>query len=134
MNNTAIMLWKQNPIWGNGWFYYYFNNKNILHNGLYVHTHNFILELLCDCGIVGTIIVLIPFVAALIDNIKLLKKSTIENSNVYKLTLAMQIFLLTDSFFHVSLYNTHVIGFYFLTLAIMYIHKNKNRRIELQTN
>lgn len=118
MNIAAIKLWKQNPLWGNGWFYFYYNNKNILENGQYVHVHNYILELLCDCGIIGTLVALTPFIVAVINNIAILK-SGCDYSGVFKYTLCMQVFFLTDSFFHVSLYSSNVIVMYFFTIIIM---------------
>lgn len=119
MNDIALRLWKNKPIFGNGWFYFYYNNKDILENGQYVHVHNFILELLCDCGIVGTIVALVPFAFAMIKNASALSNN---NSYVLRFTLSMQIFFFADSLFHVSLYSPNIITMYFITIIIMSVH------------
>lgn len=124
MNDIAIRLWQKKPLLGNGWFYFYYNNKNILENGQYVHVHNYILELLCDCGVIGTIIALFPFAFAIIKNVAML--NNIGCNGVLKFTLSMQFFFLTDSLFHVSLYSPKIIAMYFLIIIIMSVCIKQN--------
>ena len=126
MRDSAMDAWLRKPIFGNGVFYFFYNNKGILDYGKFTHAHNFILETLCDCGIVGLVIILIPISIPLIQNFKLVKKPITPNSGVYKFTLAFQIYFLLDSLFHVTFYSTYMISFYFICIALFYVKKSQD--------
>jgi len=54
----ALKLFSESPIWGKGW------------GGYYVGTHNTFLTMLCDVGIIGALIFIIPIFKIVIRNIK----------------------------------------------------------------
>jgi len=69
--NSAILLWKKEPIFGNGFRYYKTNCKSILNEndaqGCSTHPHNVYLEILSDYGLLGLILYVI-FIASLFFN------------------------------------------------------------------
>ena len=125
LNSTALSLWLQKPIFGNGWFYFFYNNMGILHGGSYSHAHNFIFEILCDSGIVGLILALIPIISFLIENIQIIKRNTQSDIKIFKFTLAIQMLFVMDSMFHVTFYSLNMIGLYFLVIMLMYTKRSQ---------
>ena len=128
LNSTALKLWSQKPIFGNGWFYFFYSNRGILHGGSYSHAHNFVFELLCDTGVVGLILAVIPIITSLIDNIKIVNDQKNQSISLFKLTLAVQVLFIMDSMFHVTFYNLNMIGLYFINLMAFYSGKLQNMR------
>ena len=118
MNSICIALWKRKPIFGNGWFYFFYSHKGILHGGTYSHAHNFVLELLCDGGITGLLLALNPIVSSIVQNIKMIKRGRRKDKNVYKFTLALQVLYVLDSMLHVTFYNLNMIGIYFVIILL----------------
>ena len=116
--STAISQWKKHPFVGNGWFYFYYNNRGILGRDTYVHVHNVILELLCDTGIIGTILYSIPIAVPIIQNIKAIVIDDGKYKSKLCFTLAAQLFYVTDSMLHVTLYSINMIPMYFAFIII----------------
>ncbi len=127
--SKAIELWLQKPIFGNGWFYFYSNNVGILKDAKRSHAHNMPLELLCDMGIVGTILVFLPIVRVYIDNLKAIKIEKSYYKQIYKFTLTIQSFFLFDSMLHVTYYSTSIIVIYFVTIFIFLLLKNSKKDV-----
>ena len=123
--STAIMQWKRSPIIGSGWFYFFYNNRGIIGRDVYVHVHNLILEFLCDCGIIGMIMFMLPITSSLFGNVRELRKIGDNNkyTRIYKFSLALQIYFLTDSMLHVTFFSQNLIMFYFLALLFYYSTK-----------
>lgn len=128
--STAISLWKQNFYLGNRWFYFFNHNRGILGRDTYVHVHNLILELLCDVGVIGLCIIIIPIIVFLGLNIKALRIAPAERKNIFKFTLAMQTFFLLDSMLHVTFFSTELIPFYFITMTVFFSIFNKKYDIK----
>lgn len=127
MSDAAISQWKNDYLVGNGWFSFFYNNKGILAaNDNYTHAHNFILEILCDCGLIGLLLVLIPILVSIKDNIISINKCQDSNLPFYKLTLSVQVFFVVDSLLHVTFYSLNMIGFYFIIITLYYIRRNNN--------
>lgn len=125
LRKVVISLWKRHLFVGNGWFYFFYNNQGILAQDTYSHAHNFYLEILCDCGLIGLFLTLIPMTYSVIINIKSIYTSSNELAPILKITLAMQIFFLTDSMFHVTFYNLNMLGLYFVFIMLMILASSK---------
>ena len=123
---SAISSWKRSPIIGNGWFYFFFNNRGILGRDTYVHAHNLIYELLCDTGIIGLVLIVTPMVITLVANIKALKHSPEGSQSIYKFTLALQLCIIIDSLMHVTFYSQNMVAFYFIAIMIFYATRKKS--------
>lgn len=124
----AISLWKESPIIGHGWYYFYINNAGIIRRGVNSHVHNLALELLCDCGILGAIVVFTPIIYMIGKNVRvLMDKTRTENKSLYQFTLGIQLFFLADSFLHVTFYNIGMIIIYYVVLLIFNIYYGRNR-------
>lgn len=114
--NQAISLWKESPVFGHGWLYFYNNHYGILKKETFSHVHNMLLELLCDCGIVGTLMILAPRVYLFVLNIKALGNATVETKGKFAFTLAVQSFFYLDSMVHVTFYSIYIAAVYYLII------------------
>lgn len=122
----AIDLWKKNPVFGIGWQEFYFQNTGILKADKNSYVHNFLLEMLCECGVVGTILLLSPMLYVYILNIKAIKRNgKLGNVDLHRFTLTFQTNLLLDSFLHVGFYNRCVMILYFAVIGI-FLRENRN--------
>jgi len=81
----AFITFQQSPLFGSGWFGYAHHSVFLyrlfshtpLNSGLFIHCHNLILQLLAETGIIGTMIIVIGLVTALVRVIKTAKSETI---------------------------------------------------------
>ena len=118
---TALSLWKNNPIIGNGWFYFYYNNRGILARDTFVHAHNMIFELLCDVGIVGTILFILPIIRTIILNVKALRNERGSYRGVLSFTLSIQLYFCIDSLLHVSIFSINMLPIYLISVIIFFV-------------
>ncbi|MBO5143534.1 MAG: O-antigen ligase family protein [Clostridia bacterium] len=119
----AINMWKEHKLFGYGWgaFGYYFQ-QNIFSEEFvygYLDAHNVYLQLLCECGIVGLIFLLIIAVRFLLKTINAIKiKTNVQLKDECLLfTLAFQIFFLLYCFSGNPLYDIQCYSIYFICLG-----------------
>lgn len=117
--STAINLWKESPLIGHGWFYFYTHNIGILVSGNYDHAHNFILELLCDLGVFGTLFFLLTLGTAFVQNAVAIKRMKNSFAQPLKAVFTMQFYFLLDSMFHVTFYTQFLVSFYFIAIGLL---------------
>lgn len=127
----AISLWKESPVFGHGWFYFYNNNYGILKRETFSHVHNMLLELLCDCGIIGTIVIIAPRVYFYILNLKALSRASTEMKGKFAFTLAVQTFFYLDSMLHVTFYSIYISAIFYLILIYFMMLQNNMLQKEL---
>ena len=121
----AVSLWLKKTLFGNGWFYFYSNNMGILRRLTKSHAHNLILELLCDTGVLGLILMLAPIIVIYIGNYKVLKDEASKYRQIYKFTFTLQTFFLLDSMLHVTYYSKSIITIYFIVTILFLIVQGK---------
>lgn len=117
---AALNDWKQSPIIGNGWYYFYHSHYGLLRADKLDHAHNLLLELLCDTGIVGCVLIMTPILYSLVDNFRTMRQSSGDRKRILKFTFAFQCFFLMDSMLHVTFYNRSIIVIYFLVVSCYY--------------
>ena len=87
------MAWrdfKSEPIWGIGWMN--FSDYHIGEHYENYNVHNFYLQLLCELGITGAILILFPMLWMLISDISFVRKTPfIEAKKKIRISLAYQI-------------------------------------------
>lgn len=130
----AIEMWKEKPLLGYGWFEYLQTNFGIIKQNTYSHTHNIVLEILADGGLVGLFVMLSPIICCIIFNIKdLVESSKYENQyfcRVFRFTLVIQVFFIIDSLLHVTFYLSYFMILYFVVLLVYYSVREEKRRYE----
>ena len=123
--NSAINYWKQSPLIGNKWFYFYNHSYGLIRRESFSHTHNFILELLCDFGVLGFFAILSPRAIIYFLNIRALQKASAESSKFYKFSLTIQTFFFVDSILHIAFYNVNISLMYYLTVSFFFAFNRK---------
>ncbi len=68
---TAIMLWKQNPLFGIGWDRYKYLAPSLV--GFFLNVHNVYIQLLCEVGVVGAGVFYIFFITAFIYSVRVIR-------------------------------------------------------------
>lgn len=101
------------PIWGIGWMN--FSDYHVGQSYGNYNVHNFYLQLLCEIGIAGTIMFLMPIVYALFSDAKFIRTTQDEEKkkNV-GISLAFQIYFLMSSALHSTSYDAIYILLYFV--------------------
>ena len=130
----AFEMWQEKPIFGHGWFEFYYQNTGILKAGSNSHAHNLLFESLSELGIIGTILLFMPITHSIVLNISLLKRYEYIAANhkfkkILEFTLAMQVFFILDSMLHLTFFSPRVI-LYLLTLFILFNIKRKSENLD----
>ena len=99
----------------------------VSYTGAYTEAHNSYLQVLCEMGLVGFTVYIIPLVATLIITIRELKQSSSVNEKYLQFSLFCQITYLLYSFSGNT--NSNMFGFvmYFISIAIMISSRNKRQ-------
>lgn len=134
----AITLFQQSPIFGIGWGCF---RKMTLGNITWVNTvevHNIYLQLLCETGIVGFIIMIIPMVVSLIHSYKALRyelknRSVTDYFNMLQFAFAYQVFFLLYGLVENALYDYNFLIMYFLSCAIVIAYERYLRKGRIET-
>lgn len=102
----ALQLFLTNPVFGIGWLGFRYNSSAVLFHSAkkgaaaigYVDAHNVYIQMLCETGIVGTVIILTVLIAFLVDTVKLYKKYsqqlTLSQHKALEVSFACQVFCL----------------------------------------
>lgn len=131
--DTALNMWKEAPLFGHGWFEYFYTNHGIIQADTNSHAHNMLLELLADCGIIGTLIITTPVFYTYVQNILLLRKTQNElhhTDDMLRFTLAYQTFFLLDAQLHVTFYHPNMIILYLIVIILFYSLREDYRNNE----
>ena len=126
----AIEQWEKNPILGNGWGAYVSASHEKFGAGTYgsdyIHAHDDYLELLCDMGLLGTVV----YVAFLIWLIK--STYRIRNRGYFqKFSFAYTIFFMLYGITGTPLYIISNFVFLLVTILIKEKEDEKNRRNDI---
>lgn len=121
----AINLWKGKKFFGNGWgafsnYYQLYLSKKV--GVSYLDAHNVYIQLLCETGIIGAIIIIGIMYVILLKTIKLVKDKNINNSSEILFSLGYQIFFLLYCFSGNPLYDPQCYVMYFITIGIFFIY------------
>ncbi|WP_349405595.1 O-antigen ligase family protein [Clostridium perfringens] len=92
------------------------------------YVHNVILQLLAETGIIGSIVILIPYLVTFIYTIKVFKKSYIDYKKNILMSLYIQIVFLLYFFTGNPIYDYNILVSYFIIISIpiYYGYKTKN--------
>lgn len=69
--STAIILWKQNPLFGIGWDHFKYLAPSLV--GFFLNVHNVYIQLLCEVGVIGAGIFYMFFATAFFYMIKVIR-------------------------------------------------------------
>lgn len=110
-------LFKQNPIFGIGWAQYRYNYIK------YSDVHNIYIQLLCETGIVGTVIFVLAFLCSLVKGIKKLLTCvrlniTDERRELLFYALFVQLLFLMYGLVGNGLYDYYIFYFYAFAVAV----------------
>ena len=118
----ALEMWKKSPVFGNGFFSFYYSSTGIIRNGLRSHAHNMFFELLADVGVVGTALIILPMLLNIIDNVncinQLKSRKCYEDQKRMCLYLGYQLFFMIDSLMHVGFYQRDIMAVYLFLIWI----------------
>lgn len=113
MYQEAIDLFKQHKLLGIGWFQY------VIYDANGDATHNIYLQLLCETGIIGLILFMLPIFTEYVKTIKLLYHPNNTQIKKYlRISLYMQTFFLAYGITGNPLYDHNFLFAYFWSLAI----------------
>ncbi len=118
LKDTAIQYFNESPIFGIGWFE--FSIRGVRERGLdsYTHVHNLYYQLMSECGIVGGVIILFPFVSTYIVTIKEVFSNRVKNKSIIRFGLFVQTYIFISSWLHVTIYNEITILMYFIIICM----------------
>lgn len=127
---TAILLWKQNPLFGIGWDRYKYLAPSLV--GFFLNVHNVYIQLLCEVGVVGAGVFYIFFITALLYTVKVIRLFSKSSGNIScadrtaaLFGVYMQIFFLLYCVTGNPLYDAPTFFPYILSCAIAeYYHDN----------
>lgn len=112
----------QSPILGNGWKFFPYYSKNLTSNGKALNVHNTYLQFLCETGIIGSLLMLIPIFILYIKTLKLYRKINFNNSNspnnsdfIFLLCLTISLGIQT-LFILISFMDNHFYGVLYMCL------------------
>lgn len=125
--SLAVFLFSRKPIFGNG------INTFLPYTYLYnmpekTYTHNVILQLLCEVGVIGTVVFLLYFIFNLVGTYKLYKRVDRENQHLVKFCLFGQFMIILNSITANPLYELRQLIIYFMVVAISL---NLNKYVEI---
>lgn len=110
----AMKLFEENPVFGIGAG----NYVKVSHQ--YTDVHNAYLQVLCEQGLIGLVLMLVPMVYCLINTISLLRSRVSMHYKTYiKYSLFIQIYFALYSFTGNTMVNYEVYFIYFLAIAIL---------------
>ena len=108
----------------------FFNNKPLTGNGLsstlllipdFTNGHNIYVQILCETGLIGFIILIPFFIKSLFLTVKQLKLSTTNNSKyIYSSCLCIQMLFLMWGFTGNPLYDVYPLFVYMISVAIVW--------------
>ncbi len=124
----AIEGWLRNPFFGHGWSSYYY----VWPSGLTVSSvsHNELLNLLYETGIMGTLLVVVCMMTSLISTIKLVATNKRGSDGLYlRISLGIQVYTLVYGFTMGGiLYSPTYFCFYLISISIMLAFYCKSRQ------
>lgn len=131
--NRACEMWKEKPLFGHGWFEFYYKNTGILKPGSNSHAHNLLFEALAELGAVGTVLLFIPIIYCIVLNYKLIRnfEKTKTFNNYYDMlcfVFGFQVFFILDSMLHLTFFSPRIILYLISLFILFYI---KRRRVEI---
>ncbi len=118
----ALELWLEKPILGIGWNKFMFIYEEM--TGIFLNVHCVYVQLLCETGIVGTIIFITFFVSSLVKAITLLRRMTLDKENdsgkhlVIIYSVFIQVFFLLYCFTGNPLYDNPTLFTYLIGCAM----------------
>ena len=114
---VAIQLFKSNPILGIGWKKFF----ELKFYGQSYDVHNIYLQLLCETGIIGTMIFVLFFIVFIRKTLKIIRNRNTEASSkrIAILSLFYQIFFLLYGITGNPLYDSSYYKFYFILAAFI---------------
>lgn len=127
MYQKALQLFGQRKLLGIGWFQYMYYDVN------QDATHNIYLQLLCETGIVGFLLFMIPILTVFTNTLKLIYRAYDDNMIKYlRISLYMQTFFLVYGITGNPLYDHNFLFAYFWAVAMyeMCVHQIDTRAEE----
>lgn len=116
----AITLFNSHKIFGIGWYEYRYHAFNAFNS--YYHVHNLYVQLLCENGIVGTVIIACPwvitYVKAFVYVFKNRKISDLENYKTAKYCLMVLTLIYIDSVVHVTIFDPRTMLIFYIICGI----------------
>lgn len=126
---SAIKLFKENPVFGVG------VGSFVKASHQYTDVHNTYLQVLCEQGIIGFLLMVIPLIICLLKTVLLLKVNINNQYSPYiKYSLFIQIYFLMYSFTGNTMVNYEVYFFYFLSIALLINIEASCSRQRIKTN
>lgn len=141
--DAAISLWSNKPIFGNRWGYfseYYQNNifnlSDPAYNLEYLDCHNVYLQILCECGLVGFIIIVGLMLFIFYKTIKLVNYHKQSKTFLPQLIFSAgyQIFFMAYCLCGNPLYDAQCYVMYFIVIGIIINYLIINSKIKIQNN
>lgn len=121
----AISKFKEKPVIGSGWgnYKYLYNENVIIKERDYMNVHCIYLQLLCETGLIGSIIIFSLFIYLIVKSVRLIIDSQErKNLNGSYFFLAFHIYFLLEGIFGNPLYDTPILIPYGVICAnFMYI-------------
>lgn len=122
----AISVWEDNMLFGIGW------NRFGTLGFDYTTVHNVFLQLLCETGIIGALLILIPIFNSLSVTIKLIRRHSDTGNAPYLLFSAFyQIFFIVYFLTGNPLYDYPYLIPYFLSVSIAHFYYNNPKMIAI---
>ena len=117
--NLAFKLFEQNFLFGTGintfvYFTYLYNMPEK------THTHNMVLQLLAEVGIIGTVLIYSYFIINMIKNMKIYKFKDVDRGINLKICMFGQLLFLFNSITGNPLYEVRQLFIYFVSISILY--------------
>lgn len=116
----ALGLFRDNPIWGIGWGQ--FRGATLGHITWVntVEVHNIYLQLLCEVGVVGFAIMIIPMFGSLVISYRNLRNASFDKNwkELTAFSFIYQVFFLLYGIVENPLYDNNFLIIYFFTIAI----------------
>lgn len=135
MYDLAIEKFQDNIIIGNGWgsYKYIYNQEMLNKEREYMDSHNIYLQLLCECGIIGFVVVVSGMLYVLIKSIKalVLNKSNETSRKYLQLCLAFQIYVMLDGILGNAFHDIPILYPYMLFNAFLFSQLNNEREEEI---
>lgn len=135
----AWQLFKDNPVLGIGWGRF---RSTTLGNITWVNTvevHNIYLQLLCETGIIGFVIMIIPMIVHLIHSYRAYRYEAVCGnmkawSSVLFYAFAYQVFFLLYGCVENALYDYNFLIMYFFACAIVVAYERKRKQNSIVSN
>lgn len=125
----ALGLFKKNSIWGIGWGQF---RGSTLRHITWVNTvevHNIYLQLLCEVGVIGFVIMVVPMIASVVISYRNLRDASTDSNwkSLTAFSFIYQVFFLMYGTVENPLYDNNFLIIYFFTMGISFAYLRYKR-------